>query len=95
MTVGDKPLVSVIMNCYNGEEFLSEAINSVLAQTYDNWELIFWDNLSSDKSKEIKENIDKHLVPALPVDVEINHIQLDISDDQLKNYKDKLQTLQN
>tara|TARA_B110000008_G_scaffold276582_1_gene316124 strand:+ start:2698 stop:3576 length:879 start_codon:yes stop_codon:yes gene_type:complete len=56
MTVAYKPLVSVIMNCYNGEEFLSEAINSVLSQTYDNWELIFWDNLSSDKSKEIFSN---------------------------------------
>ena len=37
-------LVSVIMNCFNGEEYLSEAINSVLLQTYKNWELIFWDN---------------------------------------------------
>lgn len=53
MTVIYKPFVSVIMNCYNGEEFVSQAINSVLSQTYENWELIFWDNLSSDRSKEI------------------------------------------
>ncbi len=47
------PLVSVIVNCYNGEKFLSSALNSVLKQTYKNWELIFWDNRSIDKSKEI------------------------------------------
>ena len=43
------------MNCYNGEAYLSESIKSVLSQTYKNWELIFWDNLSTDKSKEILE----------------------------------------
>lgn len=46
-------LVSVIMNCYNGETYLNESISSVLSQTYKNWELIFWDNKSEDKSAEI------------------------------------------
>ena len=41
------------MNCYNGEKYLSQALKSVLEQTYDNWELIFWDNQSTDKSAEI------------------------------------------
>jgi glycosyltransferase involved in cell wall biosynthesis len=49
------PLVSIIMNCYNGEKYLREAIDSVINQTYDNWELVFWDNQSEDKSKEIFE----------------------------------------
>ena len=35
-------LVSIIMNCYNGEKYLKEAIDSGYAQTYDNWEIIFW-----------------------------------------------------
>ena len=48
-----QPLVSVIMNCYNGEKYLEESIQSVISQTYDNWELIFWDNRSEDKSSEI------------------------------------------
>jgi len=48
-----EPLVSILMNCYNGEKFLEEAINSVLAQTYKNWELIFWDNQSTDQSAYI------------------------------------------
>lgn len=49
----NQPLVSVIMNCYNGEEFLESAINSVFAQTYKNWELIFWNNCSTDHTCEI------------------------------------------
>jgi len=49
----NQPLVSIIMNCYNGEAYLCESIESVLSQTYKNWELIFWDNKSEDKSAEI------------------------------------------
>jgi len=52
----DKPLVSVIMNCYNGEKYLREAIDSVWAQTYNNWEIIFWDNASTDSSTVIAES---------------------------------------
>lgn len=48
-----QPLVSVIINCYNGEKYLREAIDSVIAQTYSNWELIFWDNQSTDSTAEI------------------------------------------
>jgi glycosyltransferase involved in cell wall biosynthesis len=47
------PFVSVIMNCYNGEKYLKQAIDSVLTQSYQNWELIFWDNQSTDRSAEI------------------------------------------
>ena len=46
-------LVSIILNCYNGEKFLAEALLSLKNQTYKNWELIFWDNRSTDSSKEI------------------------------------------
>ena len=51
--MNEQPLVSIIMNCYNGETYLQESINSVLSQTYKNWELVFWDNKSQDKSAEI------------------------------------------
>ena len=54
----EQPLVSVIMNCFNGEKYLREAIDSVLAQTYQNWELIFWDNQSTDRSAEIVKSYD-------------------------------------
>ena len=48
-----KPLVSVIVNCFNGEQYLHKALTSILRQTYKNWEIIFWDNQSSDNSKKI------------------------------------------
>lgn len=51
--MGTEPLVSIIMNCYNGEKYLREAIDSIIAQTYTNWELIFWDNQSTDESAVI------------------------------------------
>ena len=47
------PLVSIIMNCHNGEKFLKKSLNSVIKQTYKNWEIIFYDNQSVDNSKEI------------------------------------------
>ena len=46
-------LVSVIVNCYNGEKYLKETLKSIQNQKYLKWELIFWDNQSTDKSKEI------------------------------------------
>lgn len=55
-------LVSVIINCFNGEKYLNEAINSVIAQSYTEWEIIFWDNQSNDRSAQIfKAYKDKRL----------------------------------
>ena len=51
--MSNQPLVSVIINCFNGDKYLHQALNSVIAQTYKNWEIIFWDNQSTDKSAEI------------------------------------------
>ena len=48
-----KKLVSIILNCYNGEKYLQQALNSIEKQSYKNWELIFWDNRSTDNSKNI------------------------------------------
>ena len=57
-----KPLVSVIMNCYNSDKYLKEAIDSVYAQTYQEWEIIFWDNASTDNSAEIAKSYDSKLI---------------------------------
>lgn len=57
MDICKNPLVSVVINCFNGETFLEEAINSVLCQTYTNWEIIFWDNQSTDLSENIYKKI--------------------------------------
>ena len=48
-----KPLVSTIIPFFNAEKFLPEAIESVFAQTYENWELLLVDDGSSDGSTEI------------------------------------------
>ena len=47
------PLISIVMNCHNGEKYLKDSLNSIINQTYENWELIFFDNISSDRSKKI------------------------------------------
>ncbi len=52
------PAVSIIMNCYNSDRFLREAIDSVYQQNYDNWEIVFWDNASTDQSAEIAQSYD-------------------------------------
>ena len=45
--------VSIIINCYNGEKYLKECLDSVEDQTYKNYEVIFWDNKSIDDSSKI------------------------------------------
>ena len=46
-------LVSIITPCYNGEKYISETIESVIAQTYPNWEMIIIDDGSKDNSLKI------------------------------------------
>ena len=58
----ENQLVSIIMNCYNGEKYLREALESIIDQTYKNWELIFWDNLSTDNSANIVLSYNDHRI---------------------------------
>ena len=41
------------MNCYNSSEHLREALQSVMAQTFTDFEIVFWDNCSTDESPAI------------------------------------------
>ena len=53
-----QPRVSILMNCHNGERYLEEALQSILSQTYPYWNLVFWDNQSTDRSAEIVKSFE-------------------------------------
>jgi len=59
--VDNKPLVSIIMNCYNSDTYLRDALDSIYGQTYCQWEVIFWDNGSTDLSSEIAKSYDSRI----------------------------------
>ena len=52
-------LVSIIVNCYNGEKYLKKCLQSIISQTYENWEVIFMDNCSTDNSKKIFQSFNE------------------------------------
>ena len=55
MNAGSEPLVSVLTPVYNGGPYLRQCIESVLAQTYSNWEYIIVNNCSTDDTRQIAE----------------------------------------
>ena len=60
--MSNSPLVSILMNCYNSENYIEKAVNSVLEQKYKNWELIIWDDASTDDTiKKIKKFDDQRI----------------------------------
>jgi len=52
-----KKLISIIINCFNGEKYLEKNLNSILKQKYKNYEVIFIDNCSTDSSSKIYKKI--------------------------------------
>ena len=71
----EEPLVSVVTPVYNGEAYLTECIESVLAQTYSNWDYTIVDNCSSDGTQALAEKyarLDKRIT------VHRNDVFLDI-----------------
>lgn len=51
-----EPLVSIIMPAYNAEKFIKESIDSIMDQTYKNWELLIINDFSKDSTRKIIEN---------------------------------------
>lgn len=56
-----EPLVSIITPLYNSEKYIAETIESVLAQTYSNWEMIIVDDCSKDNGARIVEEYQKKI----------------------------------
>lgn len=61
-------LISVITPMYNAEKYILETINSVISQSYKNWEMIIVDNCSTDRSREIVESIDDDRIKLIKLD---------------------------
>jgi glycosyltransferase involved in cell wall biosynthesis len=78
--VESNPLVSVVTPFYNSEEFLAECIESVLRQTYANWEYVLVDNRSTDGSSEIA----KKYAARFPDKIRLIHTDSFLS--QVQNY---------
>ena len=57
--LGINPTISVHMVCYNQQDYISDAINSVINQTYQDWELVIGDDCSTDKTFEIVKSFAK------------------------------------
>ena len=54
--------VSVIVNFHNSEKYIEECLNSIINQTYENLEIVLWDNCSTDKTyKVIKKFKDQRI----------------------------------
>ena len=49
----EKPLVSICIPVFNGQRFLCQALESLLAQDYENIEVVVLDNISTDDTREI------------------------------------------
>ena len=62
-TMKDYPLVSIIINNYNYEHFLSDAIDSAINQTYKNLEIIVVDDGSTDNSRDVIESYGQKITP--------------------------------
>lgn len=61
----NEPKVSVLMPTYNDLEYIASAISSVLAQRYENWELIIVDDGSTDNTQKTVENFDDRRIKYL------------------------------
>ncbi len=57
-----KPKVSILLNCFNEERFIKRSLKSIINQTFKNWELIIWDDASTDNTINIiKQFKDKRI----------------------------------
>ena len=73
-----KNKVSIIVNCHNGQKYLTRCIESIMSQTYKFWEVIFWDNNSKDQSLKIVKNFRSSKIKIFKSKKKQNYIQQEI-----------------
>lgn len=67
------PIVSIIIPCYNQGEFLAEALDSVLEQTYENWECVIVDDASTDGSLAVAKRYAERDARFIYIEHQCNH----------------------
>lgn len=75
------PMVSIITPCYNSRLYISKTIESVISQTYENWEMIIVDDCSEDNSVEIIEKYqkqDSRIILILMINLQVLQLFLEI-----------------
>ena len=63
----DRPLISIVIPTFNHANYLKKALNSVINQTYRNWEIIIVDNHSTDNTNSVISNFKKDKITVLKV----------------------------
>jgi glycosyltransferase involved in cell wall biosynthesis len=84
--VTEEPLVSVVTPIYNGASYLTECIDSLLAQTHTNWECLVVDNASTDATPEIAEAYAKR-------ESRVRHLRFDEFVDATANHNRAFDTI--
>lgn len=64
----DSPLISIIIPMYNAEKYIGETIQSVMLQSYKNWEMIIVNNASTDKSLQIIDSLQDSRISVVSLD---------------------------
>ena len=73
-----KKLISIIINCFNGEKYLKKNLNSILKQKYQKYEVIFVDNCSTDSSSKIYKQVKDKRFKYFKTSKKLNYTPLEI-----------------
>ncbi len=70
-----EPLISILVNCYNSEKYLKECLDSLINQSYQNIEIIVWDNASIDNTSNIVSQFSDERIRYFLSDVHRNLVE--------------------